>query len=57
MLVPQWLSLMASGEKQSVADCKNDCKNDRADEQADAPGREKSTYAAIGSLLGMVVSI
>jgi hypothetical protein len=52
LLFPQWLSLMASGEKQSVADCKND----RADEQADAPGREKSTYAAIGSLLEMVVS-
>ena len=30
MLFPQWLSLMESGEKQSVADCKTD----RADERA-----------------------
>jgi hypothetical protein len=43
---------MEPGEKQFVADCKND----RADEQVDDPGRAKSTYAAIGSLLEMVVS-
>ena len=30
--------------------------NDRADEQVDAPGRKKSTYVAIGSLLEMAVS-
>jgi hypothetical protein len=40
------------GEEQFIAECAND----RADEQADDPGREKSTYAAIGSLLEMVVS-
>ena len=42
---------MEPGEKQFVADCKND----RADKQVDDPGRAKSTYAAIGSLLEMVV--
>ena len=52
LLFPQWLSLMEPGEEQFVAECEND----RADEQVDDPGREKSTYAAIGSLLEMAVS-
>ena len=43
---------MEPGEEQFVAECEND----RTDEQADDPGREKSTYAAIGSLLEMAVS-
>jgi hypothetical protein len=44
---------MEPGEKQFEADCKND----RADEQVDDPGRAKSTYAAIGSLLEMAYQL